>query len=116
MSQHENYFSGCSTSSVFPSPALSDAAFVHLSKGAHLDWFTSTFMYKLKFLAIVSVIWDFLLSISPFRSFFSYHLATQSSFPVLVSFLDLHQIDYSKTANQVYLSPALSNSTSPPVA
>lgn len=70
MSQHENYVSGCSTSSVFPSPAHSDAAFVHLSKGAHLDWFTSTSMYKLKFLAIVSVIWDFLLSISPFRSFF----------------------------------------------
>lgn len=48
MSQHEDDFSGCSTSSMFPSPAHSDAAFVHFSKGAHLGWFSSTFMYKLK--------------------------------------------------------------------
>lgn len=78
----------------------------------HLDWFSSIFMYKLRFLATVSVIRDFLLSISPLRYFFSYHLTTQASFSLLFSFLDLHQTDCSKTANQVCLSPALSNSTS----
>lgn len=92
---------------------ICDAAFVLFSKETHLDWFSSIFMYKLSSLAIVSDIGDFLLSISPFRSFFSYRLNTQTSFPLLVSFLDLHQIDCSRTANAVYLSPALSNFTYP---
>lgn len=49
---------------------ICEAAFVLFSKETHLDCFNSIFMYKLSFLAILSVIWESLLSISPFRSFF----------------------------------------------
>lgn len=49
---------------------IREAAFVLFSKETHLDWFSSIFMYKLRFLDILSVIWESLLSISPFRSFF----------------------------------------------
>lgn len=70
MSQHEDDFQGVLLLPCFLHLPICEAAFVLFSKETHLDWFNSIFMYKLSFLAILSVIWESLLSISPFRSFF----------------------------------------------
>lgn len=106
-------FQGALLLPCFLSLPICDAAFVLFSKDTHLDWFSSIFMYKLRFLATVLSYGIFFCPLVLWGLFCSYCLTTQTSFPLLISFLAFHQTDYSKTANQVYLSLVLSNSTWP---